>query len=97
VLVLTTFEADEYVYQALQAGASGFLLKDTTPRDLIDAVHTVAGGDALLAPTITRRLIESYLPRRSSCPVRLPGRAVGRHAGGGRDGDRVARAHLPRA
>lgn len=70
VLVLTTFDADEYVYQALQAGASGFLLKDTTPRDLIDAVHTVAGGDALLAPTITRRLIESYLHTGTSRPSR---------------------------
>ena len=61
VLVLTTFDTDEYVYQALAAGASGFLLKDTTPADLIAAVHTVARGDSLLAPTITRRLIESYL------------------------------------
>jgi DNA-binding NarL/FixJ family response regulator len=61
VLVLTTFDADEYIYQALEAGASGFLLKDTTPADLIAAVKTVARGDALLSPTITRRLIESYL------------------------------------
>jgi len=67
VLVLTTFDADEYVYQALEAGASGFLLKDTTPADLIAAVHTVARGDALLAPTITRRLIEQYL--RSGTPA----------------------------
>jgi DNA-binding NarL/FixJ family response regulator len=61
VLVLTTFDADEYVFQALQAGASGFLLKDTRPADLITAVRTVARGDALLSPAITRRLIESYL------------------------------------
>jgi DNA-binding NarL/FixJ family response regulator len=61
VLVLTTFDADEYVFQALQAGASGFLLKDTLPDDLITAVHIVARGDALLSPAITRRLIESYL------------------------------------
>jgi DNA-binding NarL/FixJ family response regulator len=61
VLVLTTFDTDEYVYQALAAGASGFLLKDTTPAELIAAVHTVTRGDALLAPAITRRLIESYL------------------------------------
>ena len=61
VLVLTTFDADEYVFQALQAGASGFLLKDTPPGDLITAVRTVARGDALLSPAITRRLIESYL------------------------------------
>jgi DNA-binding NarL/FixJ family response regulator len=61
VLVLTTFDADEYVFQALQAGASGFLLKNTLPGDLITAVRTVARGDALLSPAITRRLIESYL------------------------------------
>jgi len=61
VLVLTTFDADEYVFQALQAGASGFLLKDTLPAELIAAVRTVARGDALLSPSITRRLIESYL------------------------------------
>ena len=61
VLVLTTFDTDEYVYQALEAGASGFLLKDTTPADLIAAVHTLTRGDSLLAPAITRRLIANYL------------------------------------
>lgn len=61
VLVLTTFDLDEYVYRALEAGASGFLLKDARPERLVDAVRTVATGEALLAPEITRRLIEQYL------------------------------------
>ena len=58
VLILTTFDLDEYVYEALRAGASGFLLKDTLPDDLLTAVRVVADGDALLAPKVTRRLIE---------------------------------------
>jgi len=60
VVILTTFDLDEYVYAALQAGASGFLLKDGSPEHLVAAVRTVAIGDALLAPTITRRLVERY-------------------------------------
>ena len=60
VLVLTTFDMNEYVYEAMKSGASGFLLKDTRPEALIDAVRTVAHGDALLSPTITRRLIEEF-------------------------------------
>lgn len=60
ILVLTTFERDEYIFDALRAGASGFLLKSATPESLIDAVKVVAGGDALLAPTVTRRLIEEF-------------------------------------
>ncbi len=60
VLVLTTFDLDEYVYAALRAGASGFLLKDTRPELLLDAVRTIAAGDALLAPSVTRRLIERH-------------------------------------
>jgi DNA-binding NarL/FixJ family response regulator len=60
VIVLTTFDIDEYVYAALRAGASGFLLKDSTPEALIDAVRVVAAGEALLAPTVTRRLIERF-------------------------------------
>jgi DNA-binding NarL/FixJ family response regulator len=63
VLVLTTFDMNEYVYEAMKSGASGFLLKDTRPEALIDAVRTVAHGDALLAPTITRRLIEEFTNR----------------------------------
>jgi DNA-binding NarL/FixJ family response regulator len=60
ILVLTTFDLDEYVYRAMKAGASGFLLKDANREQLAQAVRTVAGGDALLAPQITRRLIEDY-------------------------------------
>ncbi|MEV4511188.1 response regulator transcription factor [Dactylosporangium sp. NPDC049525] len=60
VLVLTTFDTDEHVYEALRAGASGFLLKDIAPRDLASAVHVVAKGDALLAPSVTRRLIDRF-------------------------------------
>ena len=59
--MLTTYDLDEYVYQALRAGASGFLLKDVLPADLIRAVRTVLTGEALLAPVITRRLLEEYL------------------------------------
>ncbi|HEY5360575.1 MAG TPA: response regulator transcription factor [Streptosporangiaceae bacterium] len=61
VVVLTTFELDEYIYAALKAGASGFLLKDTEPQQLIDAIRTVDIGDAMLSPTVTRRLIESFV------------------------------------
>ncbi|WP_308284806.1 response regulator transcription factor [Streptomyces longispororuber] len=60
VLVLTTFDLDEYVYQALRAGASGFLLKDASARQLADGVRVVAGGEALLAPSVTRRLITEF-------------------------------------
>ena len=64
VLALTTFDLDEYVYGALRAGASGFLLKDAPPRDLLRAIEIVAAGDALLAPSITRRLIAEFAARR---------------------------------
>src|ERR687895_1471017 len=64
VLVLTTFDLDEYVYEALGAGASGFLLKDASAADLISGVRIVAAGDALLAPSITRRLISDFARRR---------------------------------
>jgi DNA-binding NarL/FixJ family response regulator len=60
VLILTTFDLDEYVYRALQAGASGFVLKDDPPEQLIAAVRTVAGGDALLSPSVTRRVIAQF-------------------------------------
>jgi DNA-binding NarL/FixJ family response regulator len=71
VLILTTFEADEYVYQAIQAGASGFLVKDTEPADLRHAVHVVARGEALLSPSVTRRLIADIAARPRRGPVRL--------------------------
>jgi DNA-binding NarL/FixJ family response regulator len=65
VLILTTFDLDEYVFEALRAGASGFLLKDTLPDDLLAAVRVVADGEALLAPKVTRRLIEEYVQHPS--------------------------------
>ena len=68
VLMLTTFDLDEYVFGALRAGASGFLLKDAPPLDLLSAVRTVAQGEALLAPRVTRRLIEAYVHRRAQPP-----------------------------
>ena len=73
MLVLTTFDLDEYVYRALQAGASGFLLKDAPPSMLVEAVRTVAAGEALLAPAVTRRLIERHLRAPSpSSPAPTP-------------------------
>jgi DNA-binding NarL/FixJ family response regulator len=62
VLILTTFDVDEYVFAGLKAGASGFLLKDAPPAELVTAIRTVAGGDAVLAPTATRRLIDQFVP-----------------------------------
>jgi DNA-binding NarL/FixJ family response regulator len=64
VLMLTTFDVDEHVYEALRAGASGFLLKDARPRELLHAIEVVAAGDALIAPSITRRLIAEFAARR---------------------------------
>jgi DNA-binding NarL/FixJ family response regulator len=69
VVILTTFDLDEYVFEALRAGASGFLLKDVRREDLVHAVRVVAGGDALLAPSITRRLIEDYTSRPAPAPT----------------------------
>lgn len=70
VLVLTTFDLDEYVFDALQAGASGFVLKDAPPEQLVAGIRVVAAGESLLAPSVTRRLIETFLsdPRRSPQP-----------------------------
>jgi DNA-binding NarL/FixJ family response regulator len=70
VIILTTFDLDEYVYDALCAGASGFLLKDVTAERLFDAVRVVAAGEALLAPTVTRRLISEFARLRPAAPVR---------------------------
>ncbi|MEV5975893.1 response regulator transcription factor [Streptomyces sp. NPDC052114] len=66
VLMLTTFDVDDYVYEALRAGASGFLLKDAPPADLISAVRVVAAGEALLAPSVTRRLIADFAKQRTA-------------------------------
>ena len=68
VIVLTTFDIDDYVYDALRAGASGFLLKDATPAQILEAIHVVAGGEALLAPTVTRRLISEFATRPRLAP-----------------------------
>ena len=66
VVILTTFETDDYVFEALRAGASGFLVKDTEPGELLRAIRLVAGGEALLSPTVTRRLIEEFTARTTS-------------------------------
>jgi DNA-binding NarL/FixJ family response regulator len=68
VIMLTTFDMDEYVYDALRAGASGFLLKDVPPEELVDGIHAVVAGQTLLAPSLTRRMIEVYLERRPAGP-----------------------------
>ncbi|WP_217237324.1 response regulator transcription factor [Streptomyces sp. AC555_RSS877] len=72
VIILTTYDLDHYVYAALTAGASGFLLKDVTPEHLVAAVRLVQSGDALLAPAITRRLIERFAHREEARPAALP-------------------------
>ena len=74
ILILTTFDLDEYVFAALQAGAAGFLLKDTPPEALIEAVRVIAAGDALLAPSITKRLIGEFTKHAGTgVPADLPG------------------------
>ncbi|MDQ4027191.1 MAG: response regulator transcription factor [Actinomycetota bacterium] len=70
VLILTTFDLDDYVYESLRSGASGFLLKDAPPEDLVRAVRTVAAGEALLAPSVTRRLIQEFTTRPG--PLKAP-------------------------
>jgi DNA-binding NarL/FixJ family response regulator len=77
VLVLTTFDLDEYVYDALAAGASGFLLKDMRREELVAAVRTIAAGEALLAPTVTRRLIASVVKARPPAPSTLDSARLG--------------------
>ncbi|HEX4701363.1 MAG TPA: response regulator transcription factor [Pseudonocardiaceae bacterium] len=72
ILILTTFDLDEYVYDALRAGASGFLLKDVTAERLFDAVRVIAAGEALLAPTVTRRLISEFARQRTPNTTPLP-------------------------
>jgi DNA-binding NarL/FixJ family response regulator len=75
ILIVTTFDEDEHVFEALRSGASGFLLKDTPPEQLLDAIRVIAGGDALLTPSITRRLIAEFA--RSPRPGPAPGAALG--------------------
>jgi DNA-binding NarL/FixJ family response regulator len=68
IVILTTFELDEYVFEAIRSGAAGFLVKDTKPTDLIEAVRVVAGGDALLSPSVTRRLMQEFATRAKKPP-----------------------------
>jgi len=68
VVILTTFDLDEYVFEAIRSGASGFLVKDTEPDELVQAVHVVAGGEALLSPGVTRRLIAEFAARAKQPP-----------------------------
>ncbi|OOC55187.1 MULTISPECIES: response regulator [Nocardiopsis] len=101
IVILTTFDLDEYIFEALRSGVSGFLVKDTEPRDLLHAVRVVHGGEALLSPGITRRLIADYARRPPSAPassVRLNGltereREVVALVGGGLSNEEIA-AHL---
>ncbi len=72
VLILTTFDLDEYVYGALRAGASGFLLKDTLPEELLAGIRTLAKGEALLAPSVTRQLIAEFVRRPDGSPTPVP-------------------------
>ena len=80
VVILTTFETDEYVYQAIRVGASGFLVKDAEPEELIRAVRVVHGGEALLSPSVTRRLIASLANRAPGGPAAVAGRDPGNPA-----------------
>ena len=71
IVILTTFELDEYVFEAIRSGAAGFLVKDTKPSELIEAVRVVAGGDALLSPSVTRRLIAEFAARAKEPPISI--------------------------
>ncbi|KJE23502.1 two component transcriptional regulator, LuxR family [Frankia torreyi] len=96
VIILTTYDLDEYVFAALRAGASGFMLKDVRPAELVDAVRVVARGDALLAPTVTRRLLDRFaqtLPSVADAPS--PDGPAGRRRAGAGSLDRPVRAVSP--
>ena len=79
VLVLTTFDLDEYVFAALKAGASGFLLKDARPADLLNAIRTVAAGEAVMAPSATRRLLDHVVPTLPASPAEVPSGIITSH------------------
>ena len=93
ILILTTFDLDEYVYDALRAGASGFLLKDVTAERLFDAVRIIAAGQALLAPTVTRRLIGEFARQRPR--LGRPAGRCARHADPARDAGPAASRRGP--
>jgi DNA-binding NarL/FixJ family response regulator len=80
ILILTTFDLDEYVYEALRAGASGFVLKDDPPEQLLEAIRVVAGGDALLSPSITKRVIKQFTRIRNPSPPEQLGDLTEREA-----------------
>jgi DNA-binding NarL/FixJ family response regulator len=94
VIILTTFDLDDYVFGALRAGASGFLLKDTLPEDLITAIRVVAAGEALLAPSVTRRLISEFarIPALGAPGPGVPGLPTPPGGGGARSASPTARA-----
>jgi DNA-binding NarL/FixJ family response regulator len=94
VIILTTFDLDDYVFGALRAGASGFLLKDTLPEDLITAIRVVAAGEALLAPSVTRRLISEFarIPALGGPPPAVPGLPAQAAGPGARPATGTARA-----
>ena len=85
VLILTTFDLDEYVYAGLRAGASGFLLKDVPPNDLLSAIRAVASGDAVVAPAVTRRLLDAFLPHLPDPGAGAAARGEGADRAGTRD------------
>ncbi|HEU4948750.1 MAG TPA: response regulator transcription factor [Kribbella sp.] len=97
ILILTTFDLDEYIYEALRAGASGFVLKDDPPEQLIAAVRTVAAGDALLSPTITKRVIEKFVRTPRPQPPKELGELTAREQevfrliAGGRSNSEIAK------
>ena len=95
IVVITTFDLDEYVHGALKAGARGFLLKDAGPELLVQAIHAAAAGDALIAPKITARLLAAFSDTRLGRPPKQPTRAADPQ-GGGRRGRRGARSDQPR-
>ena len=97
VIILTTFDLDEYAFAGLQAGACAFLLKDVAPAELVSAVRVVASGDAVVAPRVTQRLLETYVRGPGRRPAGRPARAAAGPAAGGPDPARSRRCSEPMA